>query len=355
MKTVTILITIFILGLNPLVAQIKTYAEKEISYKVDNITISGTLTIPDSENPVPVAILISGSFADNRDAERNGFKPFKEISNHLALNGIASFRYDDRGVGKSSGKHTYQYEIKDLANDVIGAIEILKNEQKINHQQIGLIGHSLGGLIAPMIASTNQDIAFIISLAGTIAEPDKVNINYRKRVLTQAGYPKEEIEKVIGLEERIVETTLSGIGYESLLSDIKAQSKLDFGRLPEASKKKYSGWEDYYNNSWYGSWAPFINTPFLKSFLAYNPIIDLEKVKCPGLYLFGSRDSQIRILDAGSLLIESLSKAGNNNFTIRVVPNADHYFVTKWAQSDTKFASGFLNILFDWINQQIEK
>ena len=328
--------------------------EKELTYDVDNVTISGTLTIPKSEEPVPLVILISGSFADNRDAEMYGFKPFKEIADHLASKGIAVFRYDDRGVGKSTGKHTYQYEIKELRNDVIAAIEVLKKNDKINKQQIGLIGHSLGGMISSMIASENEDITFIISLAGSVIEPNKVNINYRRRILTQTGLENEEIEKAIKLQERIVETTISGDGYDELMSDIKAQSKLDYNRLSNTIKNNYINWEDYYKKTWYGLMEPFINTPFMRSFYNHNTVKNLQKLKCPALFLFGEWDGQIRILDAGPIIIEMMEIAGNNNYSIRQFPQAGHYFVRDWSQSEIKFAPGFLTVVSNWINGQIK-
>jgi uncharacterized protein len=355
MKKFIILMVIYIWGTNTLFSQQTNFIEKELSINVDEVIISGTLTIPNSDYPVPAVILISGASADNRDAESYGFKPFKELANHLASNGIASFRYDDRGIGKSTGKLTYHYEIKDLGNDVTAAIEILKEEPKINSQQIGLIGHSAGGVIAQMLASSNEEIAFIISLAGTIIEPKNVNVNYRQLSLTQLGLPLEEVEKAVELEKRIVETTISGIGYDKLINDIKLQSKMEYDKLSENLKKRFSNWEDYHNQSWYGFWEPYINSPFYRSFFVHDPSMDLEKVKCPALFLFGSVDDLVRVLDAGPVLIESMNKAGNNNYTIRIIPNADHHLVSSWAQSDIKYAPGTLKIITDWITDQTKK
>ncbi|MCK4698950.1 MAG: alpha/beta fold hydrolase [Bacteroidales bacterium] len=356
MKTSLFLFFLSIIGFHSIVAQEVNIlvTEKELSFDVDNVTISGTLTIPKSEKPVPIAILISGSFADNRDAEAYGFKPFKEICDYFASEDIATFRYDDRGVGKSTGKHTYQYEIKELVNDVQAAINLLKKEDKINNKQIGLIGHSLGGMMAPMIASENKDVSFIISMAGPVDEPNKINIRYREKNLIQSGWKQEDIEKALEIEKRIVDVTVTGKGYYELMEDIKNQSRLDYERLSVDHKSRYSNWEDYYKKSWYGLMEPFINTPFLRSFYTHKPKEYLEKLKCPALFLFGERDDQIRILDSGPIIIEALEIAGNNNYSIRQFPEAGHYFVRYWSKSEIKFAPGFVTVMSNWIHERIE-
>lgn len=116
MKSLLCFILVLLIGFRSIDAQFDTPAisEEEIEIQVDDLIISGTLTIPKTEKKIPLAILISGGFEDNRDAEAYGFKPFKEIAWFFASNGIATYRYDDRGVGKSTGEHTYQYEIAEL-------------------------------------------------------------------------------------------------------------------------------------------------------------------------------------------------------------------------------------------------
>ena len=131
--------------------------------------MAGTLTFPkDIKNP-PVAILITGTGAQNRDEEIFNHRPFLVLSDYLTRNGIAVLRYDDRGVGESEGtlKDT---TTEDLATDVEAAIRYLKTRTDISPQKIGLIGHSEGGLIAPIVASKDKSIAFIVSLAGTAAD-----------------------------------------------------------------------------------------------------------------------------------------------------------------------------------------
>lgn len=341
-----ILLASFYFGVKPIIAQ-----EHEVNFSVGELTLSGTLAIPNSVGPHPAIILISGSYADNRDAEISGFKPFKLLSDHLIRNGIAVLRYDDRGIGKSTGKHTYQYTIKELADDVFAAINMFKNREDIKPNQIGLIGHSLGGMIAPLVASKSKDVAFIISLAGPVTRIDEVNLKFRKELLEKQGKTKQEIEEALEIEKRIIEVTRSAKGYEDLISDMKVIAKSNFKKLDEARKKRYDSFEDFFQSTWYGVMLPFINTPFLKSFINYEQVTPLQNLTCPALFLFSEKDGQVKIHESGSIIITALYKAGNYNYTIKVIPNVGHYFVKDWSKKE--FGSGFLNILTNWILENV--
>jgi hypothetical protein len=130
-----------------------------------NIKLAGTLTIPAGPGPFKAVIMITGSGAQNRNEELMGHKPFLVIADYLSRNGIAVLRYDDRGVGGSQGNYS-EATSEDLATDAEAAFNYLKNNPKINQKEIGFIGHSEGGLIAPIVAVSNHDVGFIVSLAG---------------------------------------------------------------------------------------------------------------------------------------------------------------------------------------------
>ena len=130
-----------------------------------HITLAGTLTLPTKEGNYPAVILITGSGPQNRDEEMLGHKPFLVISDHLTKNGIAVLRYDDRGFGQSTGDFKSGTS-GDFATDVESAISYLKTRKEINRNKIGLVGHSDGAMIAPMVAAKSQDVAFVVLLAG---------------------------------------------------------------------------------------------------------------------------------------------------------------------------------------------
>ena len=143
------------------------YKMEEVKFTntIDNVTLAGTLTIPEGKGKFPVVVLISGSGAHNRDEEILGHKPFLVIADHLTKNGIAVLRYDDRGTAESTGNFD-EANSEDFSKDVEAAIEYLKTRKDIQKSQIGLIGHSEGGLIAPLVAARNKDVSYLISLAG---------------------------------------------------------------------------------------------------------------------------------------------------------------------------------------------
>jgi pimeloyl-ACP methyl ester carboxylesterase len=325
----------------------KSIIEEEVEFDVDDLTISGTLTIPKSDKEVPLAILISGGFADNRDAEAYGLKPFKELARFFAENGIATYRYDDRGVGKSTGNHLFQYEIAELNNDVFAAIELFKKEDRIDTKKIGLIGHSTGGMMAPMIASMSDDVSFIIALAGPVDEMDKVNLRAHEKQIKRAGWEKEDIETALELEKRMVDVTISGIGYDKLINDMKTFSKNRFEKLPVNTRNRYKDWEAYYKSSWCGMMESYINTPMGRSWYTHQPKEYLRKLTCPALFLFAENDGQIPGSYAGPIIIDAMETAGNYNYTIRQIPNTGHYF-----DYEGFFVPGFLNILTNWIKEQ---
>ena len=135
--------------------------------------LAGTLTRPEGKGPFPAVVLITGSGAQNRDEEIFGHKPFLVLADHLTRRGIAVLRYDDRGVGKSTGKFASATS-EDFAGDAWAAWQTLSTRPEIDARRIGLLGHSEGGLIAPMLAAAHPEIAFVDhgGRAGRSRRPD---------------------------------------------------------------------------------------------------------------------------------------------------------------------------------------
>ena len=129
--------------------------------------------MPRSGGPFPAVLLITGSGPQDRDETIFGHKPFLVLADYLTRRGIAVLRVDDRGVGGSTGKNSDSTSA-DFAGDVLAGVEFLKGSKEINASQIGLIGHSEGGIIAPLVASRSKDVAFIVLLAGTGLPGDEI-------------------------------------------------------------------------------------------------------------------------------------------------------------------------------------
>ncbi|OXB19029.1 alpha/beta hydrolase, partial [Flavobacterium tructae] len=162
--------------------------------KAANVTLAGTLSLPKKEGNFPAVILITGSGPQNRDVEGLGHKTFLVLSDYLTQKGIAVLRFDDRGVGESTGDFSSATTF-DFAEDVQAGVEYLKTRKEINKSKIGLIGHSEGGIIAPIVAGNSRDIDFIVLLAGPGLKGDKLLLLQKELIERQSGMPEDEIQK----------------------------------------------------------------------------------------------------------------------------------------------------------------
>ena len=126
-----------------------------------NIHLAGTLDLPQKQGRFPVVILISGSDPQNRNEELLGHKPFLVLADYLCKKGLAVLRFDDRGTAESEGDFQSATTL-DFADDVEAAIDYLRSRKEIDKRHIGLIGHSEGGVIAPLVASRNKHVNFIV-------------------------------------------------------------------------------------------------------------------------------------------------------------------------------------------------
>ena len=173
------------------------YKVEEVTFenKTHKLTLAGTVTMPLEGSNFPAVIMITGSGGQNRDEELMGHKPFLVIADYLTRNGYAVLRYDDRGIAKSTGDHSLA-TTEDFASDALFAVDYLKTRNEINHSKIGLIGHSEGGMIAPIAAVQSDDVAFTILMAGIGIPGDSVIYLQGELIQRAEGTSEEEIQKI---------------------------------------------------------------------------------------------------------------------------------------------------------------
>ncbi|MBF4486480.1 MULTISPECIES: S9 family peptidase [unclassified Flavobacterium] len=286
------------------------YYTEEVKFvnKTDHVTLAGTLSLPKKEGNFPAVILITGSGKQNRDEEMLRHKPFLVLSDYLTKKGIAILRFDDRGAGESTGDYTKASTI-DFTRDVQAGVDYLKTRKEINKSKIGLIGHSEGGVIAPIIAGNSKDIDFIVLLAAPGLRGDKLLLLQKEILERQFGVPENDIHKGQGIFKGAYEIVLaSAANDEKLKINLSnyAQSKLD-----DKTAKSFT--EQITNVWWY-------------NFLRIDPAIALAKVKCPVLALNGSKDLQVPATVNLEAIKKALIKAGNKNVTIKELPDLNHLF-----------------------------
>ena len=337
-----------------------TYGEAEIRFQNDDITLAGTLTVPRTTGPHPAVIMISGSGPNTRDSEAFGFKTFRIIADHLSRNGIAVLRYDGRGVGNSTGEDGWGYTSEDFAGDTLSALKSLQKRSDIDPKQIGLIGHSEGGRIAPLVASLSKDVAFIILMAG-FGMTGEENSFVERRYWGQAeGETNEETEEAIDWLKRLIKTVRTGEGWKEVRADARKKALKDFEKLPEDQRKRISNVDAYLNSTFEGMFLAIAPTQWFKFFLEYDPIPSFKKVTCPVLVLFGELDAIVPPNEHEDKIVRALKEGGNQDVTVKILPKANHYFVTSktgsWSEFQTikkEFAPGFLNTMTNWILELI--
>ncbi len=318
------------------------YQIEEVKFKntKEKITLAGTLTYPNGDGPFPTVILISGSGGQNRDEELFYHKPFWVIADYFAKNGIATLRYDDRGIAQSEGSFATSTS-EDFADDAKAGIDFLKTHPKVNASKLGIIGHSEGGMIAPMVAAGDTSIGFIILLAGPGIPIDELMILQNNEVSKAAGVTESIIKENAALNQKC---------YAIIRSEkdlAKAKSKLK--KL--LSKNKMS--ESDIQNT-----IHLVCSPWFRYFIQYDPKISLEKVKCPVFALNGDKDIQVTAKENLAGIEAALKKAGNKDYKVKLVENKNHLFQTtqklgidEYFENEETFAPDVLKLMLDWINK----
>lgn len=312
-----------------------SYYSEDIAFENQkaNISLAGTLTLPKKEGVFPVVILISGSGPQNRDEELLGHKPFLVISDYLTKNGIAVLRYDDRGVGLSKGEFKTA-TTADFATDVESAIAYLKTRKEINQKQIGLIGHSEGGLIAPMVASKSKDVSFIVLLAGTGIQGDKLLLLQQELIARVNGTSDTDIKKSIQNNSKLFEMVVNSNDNQKLITDLTNQINEILKNETSAEIPNGMTKEAYVSLQ-----VNQITSPWMLHFLKYNPAVALEKVRCPVLAVNGEKDLQVPPKENLTAIKNALKKGGNKNVTTIEFPNLNHLFQESKTGSPAEYAA----------------
>ena len=328
------------------------YLSKEVTFinkKANNIKLVGTLTLPKNVEKPMVAILISGSGPQNRNEELLGHKPFLILSDYLTKNGIAVLRYDDRGVAASEGSQK-EATSADFATDVEAAIEYLKTRNDIDTKKIGLIGHSEGGFIAPMVASRNKDVAFIVLLAGTGVDGATVLRTQTNKAFELAGMTKEHIAYNDQLSKDIYDI----IKKEKDVEKLKIKINRYLHKTKEESPKTIA---NGLTDKAIEQQVKTLSSSWMRYFIKTDPKQFLAKVTCPVLALNGSKDFQV-IADLNlNGIKQSLSQ--NKEVTTLKIDGLNHLFQTcktgvfsEYAEIEETFSPIALKIITNWINKR---
>ncbi|MBA7551834.1 hypothetical protein ES705_44384 [subsurface metagenome] len=331
------------------------YIEEEIVYenKDAEITLAGTLTLPFGDAPSPVVLLISGSGPQDRNETIYNHRPFLVLADYLTRQGIAVLRVDDRGVGESTGDFSQATSV-DFASDVLVGIEYLKTRKEINPKQIGLIGHSEGGLIAPMVAVKSPDVAFIVLMAGTGLTGEEILYLQGTLIYRAMGVSEEDIIKNRQFNEKIFSVLKEEDDSKNAEERLRQMFMDDWEKMSDEKKEQMGDPEVFLKAQ-----LQSLLSPWLKFFLTYDPKPTLTKVKCPVLAINGEKDLQVPPKENLSAIEEALKGGGNQNYTIKELPNLNHLFQAaqtglpaEYAKIEETISPIALKIIADWIFEQ---
>lgn len=312
-------------------------AEDVIYENKTGIKLAGTITKPRGDGPFPAAIMITGSGPQDRDETLLSHKPFWVIADYLTRRGFAILRVDDRGMGKSTGNST-RATMDDMAGDVLAGVEYLKGRKEIDAKQIGVIGHSEGGIVGPLAASRSSDIAFVVLLAGTGVTGEQVMLLQSEMVIRSGGGGQEMIAKNRALQEKIFSVLRANLAEKD--------EKVLTEKLREAAGS---------DPAMAGQYA-MVTAPEIRSFILLDPGEALRKLKVPVLALNGSKDVQVPPQQNLPAIVAALTAGGNGDVTAIELPGLNHLFQkcktcspAEYGTLEETFSTTALEIMGDWM------
>ncbi len=336
------------------------HRSEEVTFANGAFVLAGEVALPDGDGPHPAVVLINGSGDQDRDVTIGEFRLFADLAGHLAQAGIASLRWDDRGVGGSDGNGLLT-TLEDRAGDVEAAVELLRMRPDIDADRIGLVGHSEGGLIAPIVASRTDSVAFVALLAGSAVPGDELLRMQLLRILTVAGTPPEEVALQQAQQELILQAILTGEGWaeaelstrEAVRRELEAMSDEDRQSIPD---------EEYFVDVAVGQQLEVVRSPSYRSFVTYDPRPDIVDLDVPVLALFGELDTQVPPAANAAALSDAIAASAIPSHAIGTVTGANHLFQAaltgspdEYTELAPEFAPEFLQLLTDWLTAQTNR
>lgn len=321
-----------------------TFTNKEAG-----IELEGTLTLPAKQQHCPAIVLISGSGPQDRDESLLRHKPFWVLADYLTRRGIAVLRYDERGVGASGG--TYQGATSaDLSTDVEAAYDYLRKHPRVNAKKVGLLGHSEGGLIAPMVASRRPKVAFVVLMAGPGGSGAEVLLSQNNALQVLEGTDSA----LAAIRDRVLRTL-----YDQVLADTAhQQSATTFIDALPAELKTLSSEQREKLGLLDLNLRQIISAlrgPWLSYFIRSQPHDYLTQVQCPVLVLNGAKD--VQVLPNNALAIaQALQDGGNYYYQVNIFPQLNHLFQTaetglpkEYVEIEETMAPEVLRVVGDWL------
>lgn len=309
------------------------YREEEtsVSNPEAGVTLAGTLTLPSGPGPHPAVVLVSGSGPQDRDETLLGHKPFLVLADHLARQGIAVLRYDDRGVAGSTGTFSTATTL-DFASDALAAVAHLRARPDIG--AVGIVGHSEGGLVAPLAATRSDGVDFIVLLAGPGLTGAEIVLAQSALISRAAGTPPEVVEFNTRTRRAAFEAVRTHQDTAEAARAVRSVIEASIEELPAEVRSALAARS---TPEAIEAQVRSVNTPWFRFFLDHDPRPVLEDVRIPVLALLGSLDLQVPAEDNAREIEAALHRGGNPDATVRILPGLNHLFQTAETGAPTEY------------------
>jgi len=339
------------------------YRSEEVEYdnKSKTVHFGATITLPPGKGPFPAILLITGSGQQNRDEEIAGHKPFAVLADYLTKKGFIVLRVDDRGMGKTTGALD-NATTADFAEDAAASLDYLETRPETDLKKLGLLGHSEGGMIAPMLATQRKEISFIVLLAGPGEKIIRLMEEQNAAVLASRGMKQEPIKAYLNLYRTIIPAIVNAPD----IAGAEKNARAVFLPWKDSTNKGYAlvttgAYNDSTANRFIKAFVGSIYTPWFRYFIRFDPQPYLSRLHCRVLALNGGKDIQV-IAKTNLPAIESaLKKSKSNGFEVHELPGLNHLFqacstcsVMEYAQLEETFSPAALTIIGDWLRKNVQ-
>jgi pimeloyl-ACP methyl ester carboxylesterase len=303
---------------------------------VDNpragVTLSATITTPRGSGPFPAVVLVSGSGPQDRDEALMGHRPFLVLADHLTRAGIAVLRYDDRGVGRSTGDFAAATS-EDFASDALAAVAHLERLPGIG--PVGIVGHSEGGLVGPMAAVDDDRVDFVVMMAGPGLTGAEI-IDLQSELINRAeGTPEEIIQHNRRTQEQLFDIVATEADPSAAAPKLRAVLRASIEQLPQDVRDQMGASAGAQAIE---AQVQQMNSPWIRFFLFYDPRPTLERVTVPVLALNGEKDLQVPAEANLKEVAAALERGGNTDATTLLLPGLNHLFQEAETGSPNEYA-----------------
>lgn len=326
------------------------YQTRDVTFEsAPGVRLAGTIDVPPGTGPFPTVIFVTGSGPQDRDEAIMGHRPFLVIADYLARHGIASLRYDDRGTAQSTGNFEASTSA-DFAADAEAAVRFV---QGIPHlaSTVGILGHSEGGLIGPMVAARTRDVGFLVLLAGPGVPGDSLSLLQMIAQGRARGAPAARLDDAVRVNRMLFTAVRSARDSADAAARIAAAKITLLAQLPEDKRDAASRQID--------QTTARLLSPWMRFFLKYDPRSALRQIRIPVLALDGSLDTQVPAQQDLEGINGALQAAGNRDYRVVELPGLNHLFqnaktglAAEYGAIEETISPPVLELIATWINQR---